>query len=340
MKSVAFCLSLIGTVLLAGHSHMAAAQSGRVKVVNPTAQTPTAPAAGGYLGVFLGDITDERAKELKLPEVRGALIGRVVEESPAAKAGLRADDVILSYNGERVFSASQMHRLLMETPPGRKVTLEIYRAGARHHIEVTIGERPASLKGLSASKTDYESLLEAIDRLREEAQELRRQFKEEEAKKLLEQAEDLRRHAEELYGEKNRLPQEGKLYGFGSSPGGRFFYGFGQQRYVLGVSVAPLSEQLAQYFNVKDGRGVLITEVEANSAAERAGLKAGDCITAVNGERVSSAADLTRLLNAPGQAEKAEKEVEITLVRDRQEQMIKVKPDRREVRYPNPLRRN
>ena len=56
----------------------------------------------------------------------------------------------------------------------------------------------------------------------------------------------------------------------------------------LGVSVDSLSDQLAQYFGASDG-GALVTSVEKDSAADKAGLKAGDVITSINGERVRDA---------------------------------------------------
>ena len=63
---------------------------------------------------------------------------------------------------------------------------------------------------------------------------------------------------------------------------------------TLGVTVAPLSDQLASYFGVKEG--VLVSGVTSNSPAAAAGVRAGDVITAINGQPVSSSADLSRAL--------------------------------------------
>jgi serine protease Do len=86
----------------------------------------------------------------------------------------------------------------------------------------------------------------------------------------------------------------------------------------LGVSVTPLSDQLATYFGVKDG--VLVSEVLENTPAASAGLKAGDVITAANGRNVESVADLTREVREtqPGST------IEIRLTRDRKETTLKV----------------
>jgi len=62
----------------------------------------------------------------------------------------------------------------------------------------------------------------------------------------------------------------------------------------LGVHIQNLSDQLADYFKIKDGKGVLVTEVEEDSPAEKAGIKAGDIITKINDEEVASATELSK----------------------------------------------
>ena len=86
----------------------------------------------------------------------------------------------------------------------------------------------------------------------------------------------------------------------------------------LGVTASPLTDQLATYFGVKDG--VLISEVNSNSPAASAGLKAGDVITSANGHAVTSVADLTREVRdaPPGSS------VELRVTRDRKEISMKV----------------
>jgi serine protease Do len=92
---------------------------------------------GSHLGVKLADVDADRAKSLKLPEVTGAQILAVEENSAADQAGLRPGDVILSYNGEKVLGGQQLGRLVMETPQDRKVTLKIWREGKAKDITVT-----------------------------------------------------------------------------------------------------------------------------------------------------------------------------------------------------------
>jgi S1-C subfamily serine protease len=85
---------------------------------------------------------------------------------------------------------------------------------------------------------------------------------------------------------------------------------------TLGVSVTPLSDQLASYFGVT--QGVLVNEVTSGSPAAAAGVRAGDVLTAINGETVTSAADITRALRA-----RRGESVEISVTRDRKSQTLK-----------------
>lgn len=89
----------------------------------------------------------------------------------------------------------------------------------------------------------------------------------------------------------------------------------------LGISGEDLTQQLAGFFGVKAGKGVLVREVESGSAAEKAGIKAGDVITRVDNTAVSSPDSLRRAL--PHEFE-GTKKVQITIVRDRHEQTLNV----------------
>jgi predicted metalloprotease with PDZ domain len=114
-----------------------------------------------------------------------------------------------------------------------------------------------------------------------------------------------------------------------NSGDGQFVFSFGGNRRI-GVSTQSLTKQLADYFGVKDG-GLLITSVTENSPAAKAGIKAGDVITAVDGEKVTSSGDVTRAIN-----KKEEGDVTLTIVRDRSNRTITLtpekNPDRRVIR--------
>lgn len=102
---------------------------------------------GSYLGVGVAEITSERAKALSLGEEHGVEITRVAEDSPASKAGLKAGDVVLEYNGQRVEGIDQFMRLVRETPGGRDVKLSVSRNGASQQVVVRTGSRKAWLSG-------------------------------------------------------------------------------------------------------------------------------------------------------------------------------------------------
>src|ERR1700722_9045004 len=102
-----------------------------------------------YLGVALAEIDANRAKELKLKETYGSEITRVEEGSPAEKAGVKAGDVVLEYNGQRVEGMEQFGRMVRETPAGREVKLTISRDGALETLTATL----ASRKGRALSES-------------------------------------------------------------------------------------------------------------------------------------------------------------------------------------------
>jgi serine protease Do len=93
-----------------------------------------------WLGVEAREVTSDKAKELKLPGERGVVLGRVVPDSPAAKAGLKENDVVTEINGQRVEGAMQFRRMIHEIPAGRPVQLTLWRDGHAQTLSVTLGK--------------------------------------------------------------------------------------------------------------------------------------------------------------------------------------------------------
>lgn len=93
-----------------------------------------------WLGVESQDVNSDRAKDLKLPAERGVLLDRVVPDSPAAKAGLKENDVITEINGQRVEGEMQFRRMIHEIPAGRAAQFTIWRDGRAQSITVTLGK--------------------------------------------------------------------------------------------------------------------------------------------------------------------------------------------------------
>ena len=93
----------------------------------------------GWVGVYIQEITDELQQSLELKERGGVLVADVVQGSPAADAGLRRSDVIVSFDGKPVHKAEELPRLVALTPVGKKVAVEVIRDGARKTLELKVG---------------------------------------------------------------------------------------------------------------------------------------------------------------------------------------------------------
>jgi len=114
---------------------------------------------GGWLGIEIGEVTPEQARDLKLSSARGVVVMDVEPDSPAAKAGLKEMDVITQYNGEAVAGTVQFRRLVRETPPGRTVALTVSREGANQNISVELGDRGAYFeKKMKGKMRDFEGM--------------------------------------------------------------------------------------------------------------------------------------------------------------------------------------
>jgi len=281
----------------------------------------------GYLGIYLEEVTPEKMKDLNLKEERGAVIMKVAEGSPAEKAGLKENDVIVSFNSRRVDTVRELQRLLGETPAGRNVSFEIMRGGSIQTLNATLSKRATNFKFFEGNN-DLLKLQEQNSALAERNLKLGEMNRE--------KTEEMRKRSQELQG-RYREELQGKLKGFGTNERGFYapkefgsfnfnFNGFGRGAY-LGLSVQSLTEQLGSYFGVKDGQGVLVTEVTEGSAAAKAGLKAGDVILEIDDQKVKNIQDLMIALE-----KKEEGQMVLKVLRDRDDKKITVTLEKREVR--------
>ena len=97
----------------------------------------------GYLGVGIGPMSEDLAESLGLPKNRGEFIGQVVPGEAAAKAGIKAGDVVVKVNGEEVTPDNTLSYIVANLPVGSKVPIELIRGGKRMTVTATVGERPA-----------------------------------------------------------------------------------------------------------------------------------------------------------------------------------------------------
>jgi Do/DeqQ family serine protease len=111
----------------------------------------------GYLGVYPQEITQDIKEAMNLPSTEGVLISEVVDNTPASKAGLKAGDVIIKFNGIKVKDVSQFRRLVAEQSPGSKVSIEIIRDGKTVMLTATLGELPEETAQKSEEKESEKS---------------------------------------------------------------------------------------------------------------------------------------------------------------------------------------
>jgi len=98
----------------------------------------------GYLGVMIQDITPALAKEFKLKDSKGALVGDVVPNGPAQRAGLKSGDIVVEFNGKAVEDARHLKLAVARLKPGAKASTRVLRDGSSKSLEVTVREMPGS----------------------------------------------------------------------------------------------------------------------------------------------------------------------------------------------------
>jgi serine protease Do len=236
---------------------------------------------GSYLGIGVAEIDAERAKALNMKEVRGVEVKNVDEDSPAAKAGLKEGDVVLEYNGQSIEGTEQFVRLVRETPVDRQVRLRVWRNGGTESLTATIGHRPAEHVSVLSDDGDFTVEIPPIPPI-------------------------------------PRMPPMPRMPEVAPLPDSALAMITGRSG-MLGIESESLGSQLAEFFGVKEG--VLVRSVLKNSAAEKAGIRAGDVIVKVDGETVTTPHEISSLLRA---ASRAKKTFPVVVVRDKKEVTLSV----------------
>jgi serine protease Do len=234
----------------------------------------------GWLGARIGEVTADKAKELKLPAERGVVLGKIVPDSPAAKAGLKESDVVTEINGQRVEGTEQFRRMVREIPAGRRAQFTVWRDGRAQPVEVTLGKAEmrhgAGTFVAPAAPGSFSFQMP-------------------------------------------NMPEMGTV--FEGPP----------SRTRLGIDAENLDGEFGHFFGAPDGEGILVRGVFPDTPAAKAGLKAGDVITSVNGERVRSVGELRSKITDKQQ----EKTLKLGLIRNKAELSVSVElpaPVERKVR--------
>ncbi|MBU1702745.1 MAG: PDZ domain-containing protein [Candidatus Eisenbacteria bacterium] len=252
-----------------GRSLTANASTGDEEVI--IQQISEAEDRRGWMGIHVQDLTSSLAEALEVEE-DGVLVSEVGNASPAEKAGLKAQDVILSINGKPIQDVDELMGTMANTAPDEKIHLQIVRDGRKKEIDMTLAAKP---------EMDDEVYIDRFGG----------------------GSDNLDWHMLQ------RFP-----------PGLRIFKGFpSKTKTRLGVNIIEPDEALASYFDISEGRGVLITKVLAESPAEEAGLKSGDVVLSVDGKEITTTKGLQAAIEeaVPG-------EVEMKILRKGKEMKMKV----------------
>jgi len=119
----------------------------------------------GYLGVVIQSITPDLQEEFNLKDNKGALVGDVVPNGPADKAGLKNGDVVTEFNGHPVVDSRRLQLDVASTAPGSTVPVQILRDGSKKTLDVTVKQLPGSNKIAQAdsSSTDDNGTLNGVE---------------------------------------------------------------------------------------------------------------------------------------------------------------------------------
>jgi serine protease Do len=218
---------------------------------------------GSWLGAGISEVTIDKMKELKLPAEHGVVLGKIVPDSPAAKAGLKESDVVTDINGQRVEGTEQFRRMIREIPSGRVTQFTVWRDGRTQTINVTLGK--------SEMRHDRTLIAPAAPG--------------------------------NFTFQMQEVPDMSEMFG---GP-------WVSSRARLGVDVEDLDGEFGNYFGAPEGEGILVRGVFPDTPAAKAGLKVGDVITSVNGERIRSVGELREKI-----VEKREdKTIQLGLIRNK-----------------------
>jgi len=98
--------------------------------------------ARGWLGVLIQDVTRELAESFNMDKPRGALVAKVLPDSPAEKYGFQVGDVVMEFDGHKILRSSSLPPIVGISPVGKSVDVEILRKGKVKTLEIVLGELP------------------------------------------------------------------------------------------------------------------------------------------------------------------------------------------------------
>lgn len=243
--------------------------------------------AKAWLGVYSQEFTDALRDGLDY-KGEGVLVNRVVPQSPADRAGLRKGDVIARVNSRPVRTPEDLSNLVQAETPGRSIALEIVRNGEKRTLDARLATRPSEDEQTwSRGRSDEEG----------EGFEAPETPETPEAPETPDMSDLPEVPVPVVPDFKGRLAP--RAFHFETTP--RDLPGMFMGRGRLGARLEDLNPDLAGALGSPDGKGALVVEVIKDTPAERAGLKAGDVITAVGSSRVYDSNDVIEALRGADQ---------------------------------------
>jgi len=121
-----------------------------------------------WLGVLIQDVDNELAESFGLDRPSGALISRVLPDSPAEKAGLKSGDIIMAFNGENIEHSGELPYVVGQLKAGEKIESKVYRDGKEQTISVMLESRPNDPKVLAQAQQDQNRLGMIVGEIPEE----------------------------------------------------------------------------------------------------------------------------------------------------------------------------
>jgi S1-C subfamily serine protease len=277
-------VAVLGVIVAAG-SQVGLAQAQQRSI---TRNVQIIDGSSAFLGIEMQEVTADNMASYKLPSERGVIVRSVEKGSPAEAAGIQEKDVILEFGGTPVLSTAQLGRLVREMPTGRKVDLVVSRDGKKLNLSAKLASREGP---------DGHRSVQVVP-----GGEDRRAFR--------------------FYS------PDGQTWGFQAPRGRDFTFEMpavpgllerAEERPRLGVTLQPLTDQMAEFLSVPGKKGVLVTgTVEGAPAVGK--LKAGDVITAADGQSVDSPEALTSIVRKKDSGAK----IDLKVIRDKKEMTMSI----------------
>lgn len=116
----------------------------------------------GWLGVYIQEVTRELAESFGMEKPTGALVAKILPESPAQDTDIQVGDIILSYDGEEVKNSASLPPLVGRTRVGESVKLKLMRDGKTRNVKLTIGKLPEKNQSITSKESPEEETEDAV----------------------------------------------------------------------------------------------------------------------------------------------------------------------------------